>query len=104
MSVPDESLYPKNFEEFLDWFSTEEECLGYLEKIRWPERFRCPSCSGESAWRTERKLWHCAGCHRQTSVRAGTVFEDSRKSLRLWFHVMWLMMAHKTGFERAGTV
>jgi transposase-like protein len=30
------------------------------------------------------------------------VFEDSRKSLRLWFHVMWLMMAHKTGLSAQG--
>ena len=94
--------YPKNFEEFLDWFSTEDKCLAYLEEIRWPEGFRCPSCAGQSAWRTERNLWHCQSCHHQASVTAGTVFEDSRKSLRLWFHVMWLMMAHKTGLSARG--
>jgi len=27
------------------------------------------------------------------------VFEDSRKPLRLWFHVMWVMMAQKTGLS-----
>jgi transposase-like protein len=27
------------------------------------------------------------------------VFEDSRKPLRLWFHVMWLMLAQKTGLS-----
>ena len=27
------------------------------------------------------------------------MFEDSRKPLRLWFHVMWLMMAQKTGLS-----
>lgn len=95
-------LYPNNFEEFLDWFSTEDECLSYLESIRWPEGFRCPSCASQAAWRTERKLWHCQSCHHQTSATAGTVFEDSRKSLRLWFHVMWLMMAHKTGLSAQG--
>lgn len=45
------------------------------------------------AWRTDRGLWHCQTCQRQSSATAGTVFEDSRKPLRLWFHVMWLMMA-----------
>jgi hypothetical protein len=35
--------YSKNFEEFLDWVSTEEACLNYLESIRWPDGFRCPS-------------------------------------------------------------
>gem|GEM_PF-3530699 len=34
MSLSEKRPYPKNFEEFLNWFSTEDECLHYLEKIR----------------------------------------------------------------------
>ena len=26
--------YPRNWNEFLDWFASEETCLGYLEKLR----------------------------------------------------------------------
>ncbi len=91
--------YPKNFEEFLDWFSTEEDCAAYLEWIRWPSGFVCPKCAGTTAWHTNRGLWHCQICQRQSSVTVGTVFEDTRKPLRLWFHVMWLMMAQKTGLS-----
>jgi transposase-like protein len=89
--------YPRTFEEFLEWFSTEEDCANYLEWIRWPDGFLCPGCGGMKAWRTDRGLWHCQECRRQSSPTAGTVFEDSRKPLRLWFHVMWVMMAQKTG-------
>ena len=39
----------------------------------------------------------CQERQRQSSATAGTVFEDRRQPLRLWFHVMWLMMAQKTG-------
>lgn len=91
--------YPRNFEEFLDWFSTEENCSAYLEWIRWPSGFVCPKCDSTKAWRTDRGLWYCERCQRQSSVTVGTVFEDSRKPLRLWFHVMWLMMAQKTGLS-----
>jgi transposase-like protein/predicted RNA-binding Zn-ribbon protein involved in translation (DUF1610 family) len=91
--------YPRTCEEFLDWFSVEADCAAYLEWIRWPTGFVCPECGGTKAWRTERGLWHCQACRRQSSVTAGTVFEDSRKPLRLWFHVMWLMMAQKTGLS-----
>ena len=94
-----ESPYPRTFEDFLDWFSTEEDCADYLAWVRWPDGFVCPACGGAHAWRTGRALWHCQGCGRQTSVTSGTVFEDSRKPLRLWFHVMWLMMAQKTGMS-----
>jgi transposase-like protein len=91
--------YPRTFEEFLDWFSVEEDCAAYLAWIRWPAGFVCPECGGGKAWQTDRGLWHCQGCRHQSSVTAGTVFEDSRKPLRLWFHVMWLMMAQKTGLS-----
>ncbi len=91
--------FPRTFEEFLEWFSTEEDCTEYLAWIRWPEGFVCPGCRGMKAWRTDRGLWHCQACQRQSSATAGTVFEDSRKPLRLWFQVMWLMMAQKTGLS-----
>jgi transposase-like protein/predicted RNA-binding Zn-ribbon protein involved in translation (DUF1610 family) len=91
--------YPLTFEEFLEWFSSEADCEQYLEWIRWPDGFVCPECGESKAWRTDRGLWHCRGCDHQSSVTAGTVFEDSRKPLRLWFHVMWLMMAQKTGMS-----
>ena len=89
--------YPRTFEEFLEWFSTEADCTKYLEWIRWPGGFVCPGCGAIKAWRTERSLWPCQGGQRQSSVTAGTVFADRRKPLRLWFHVMWLMLAQKTG-------
>ena len=87
------------FEEFLEWFSSVEDCAENLEWIRWPDGFACPGCRAVKAWRTDRGLWHCQACQRQSSATAGTVFEDSRKPLRLWFHVMWLMMARKTGLS-----
>lgn len=99
MKIERNISYPRTFEEFLEWFSTEMDCVEYLESIRWPDGFICPACGKASAWRTDRGLWHCRGCGRQSSVTAGTVFEGSRKPLRLWFHVMWLMMAQKTGIS-----
>ncbi|MFP5444832.1 MAG: IS1595 family transposase, partial [Betaproteobacteria bacterium] len=28
--------YPRTWNEFLDWFATEEACQAFLEKLRWP--------------------------------------------------------------------
>ena len=36
--------YPRTWNEFLDWFSSEETCAAYLERLRWPHGFACPSC------------------------------------------------------------
>jgi len=91
--------YPKTFEEFLEWFQSEEDCEKYLGWIRWAEGFTCPQCKKQEAWKTERGLWYCKNCQLQTSVKVGTVFEGSHKPLRLWFHVIWLMMSQKTGMS-----
>lgn len=100
--MTDSEPYPKTFEEFLDWFASEEQCVAYLESIKWPDGFVCPKCESRDAWKTDRGLWLCQSCRHQTSVTVGTVFEGTRKSLRVWFHVMWLMMAHKTGLSAKG--
>jgi len=91
--------FPATFESFIEWFSTEDDCIAYLAWIRWPEEPVCPKCQGRTLWHTGRGLYHCRACAHQTSVTAGTVFEDTRKPLRVWFHVMWMMMAQKTGIS-----
>jgi len=89
--------YPTTFEQFLEWFGTEEDCAAYIRAVRWPDGFACPKCKGRDTWSTKRLHMRCTACGHDTSVTAGTVFEDTRKPLRLWFHVMWFMVAQKTG-------
>lgn len=44
----------------------------------------------------------CRGCRRKTYVTAGTIFQDSRLPLRLWFRAMWLLTNQKTGMSALG--
>lgn len=94
--------YPRTLPEFDKWFSTENACAEYLSRLRWPDGFRCPACSGTKAWATVRGQMRCAGCHRQTSVTAGTVFEGTRKPLRIWFQAMWHVTCQKSGGSALG--
>lgn len=95
--------YPTNLIEFEEWFSTDAQCREYLERIRWPDGFRCPRCGHSSGWNTGRSgLWECASCHHQTTVTAGTILEGTRKSLRLWFWAMWLIVSEKNGISAKG--
>lgn len=94
--------YPRTHQQLLAWFATEEACLDYLAKLRWPEGFVCPVCGGDSAWRTRRRgLWMCAGCGRQTSVTAGTIFHRSHTPLTTWFAAIWFVCASKNGVSAA---
>jgi transposase-like protein len=92
-----EECYPRNRQEFLRQFAAEEQCLDYLVRLRWPDGFVCPACNGRKAWRHPRGHFECSACARQTSVTAGTLFEGTRKPLRLWFEVMWTVVSQKNG-------
>ena len=93
--------YPRTAAEFEARFATEEACRAYLCGLRWPDGFRC-RCGEANAWRTGRGLWQCAACGAQTSVTAGTVFQDTRKPLRQWLHAMWWVTGQKTGASALG--
>ena len=93
--------YPRTVAQFEARFATEEACRAYLCRLRWPEGFRC-RCGEANAWRTARGLWLCPTCGAETSDTAGTVFQDTRKPLRLWFHAMWSITSQKTGASALG--
>ena len=47
-------------------------------------------------------MFRCSSCARQTSVTAGTLFEGTRKPLRLWFQAMWYFTNQKHGVSALG--
>lgn len=94
--------YPANLMEFEARFAAEEACRQYLFRIRWPEGFRCPRCSQGKAWTTGRGLYHCADCGHEASVTAGTIFQDTRKPLLMWFRAMWWVTSQKNGASAMG--
>ncbi len=94
--------YPTNVVEFERQFSTEEACLQYLAQLRWPEGYRCPRCQYHKAWLTKRSLFHGAACRYETSVIAGTIFQDTRKPLQLWFRAIWYIVGQKNGVSAKG--
>src|SRR5213594_4020432 len=94
--------YPRNLAEFEARFSTEEACREYLVRLRWPEGFSCPACASVRAWATERGLFMCASCGHQTSATAGTIFQDTRTPLTLWFRAVWWVVSQKNGASALG--
>jgi ribosomal protein L37AE/L43A len=97
-----EEDYPVSLGDFESRFGTEAACIEYLIKLRWPGGFVCPQCGGSDCWRTSRALWHCRQCGAQTSVIAGTIFQGTRKPLRLWFRAIWHITSQKYGTNALG--
>ena len=94
--------YPKTLMAMEERFSSEDACRDYLAALRWPTGFVCPACDGTNAGRMQRGLWHCRSCGRQTSVLAGTVFQDTHLALTVWFRAMWHMTSQKNGISAVG--
>lgn len=95
--------YPRNWSEFLDWFGSEEACLGYLERLRWGGGFVCPRCgSMAEAYRASRTRLMCRDCKYQGSVTAGTIFEKTRTPLRVWLAAAWYLTNQKHGVSALG--
>lgn len=44
----------------------------------------------------------CGDCRYQTSVTAGTIFQDTRKPLVMWFRMMWWVVSQKNGASAIG--
>ena len=94
--------YPRDLRELEARFSTEAACREYLFQLRWPDGFRCPRCGETKSWPKGDGLVRCAGCDYQISVTAGTVFQDSRLPLTLWFRAVWWVTSQKNGVSAMG--
>jgi hypothetical protein len=94
-------------------FSTEAQCLEYVEKMRWPDGVvRCSTCGDKNVKRVMRQsesknkrpwFYLCLNkdCHQQFSPTAGTLFADSHLPLITWFHAIGLILNAKKGISAA---
>src|SRR5271165_5573784 len=115
---------PVNIREINIKFATEEQCLEYVEQMRWPDGIvRCPTCGDKNVKRyerpTERKrkrrsnkpeklnrrqwFYICLEktCREQFSPTSGTLFADSHLPLIVWFHAVGLMLNARKGISAA---
>ena len=94
--------YPRTLMELERRFTGEQACREYLFTLRWPQGFVCRRCAGDSAWPMTRGKWLCRDCRAQVSVAAGTIFQDSKLPLTLWFRAMWHVTSQKNGVSALG--
>lgn len=97
-----EEDFPKTLLELEERFGTEDACCEYLFQLRWPDGFYCPRCNHNAYWSRSNGLLECKQCSFQTSVIAGTIFQDTKKPLRLWFRAMWHITSQKYGANALG--
>ena len=81
---------------FMTRFGTEAQCEAAVLAWRWSDGFVCPGCgSSDHAIVGRRRLYECHACHRQTSLKSGTIFAKSLVPLSKWFQCKWLLTQAK---------
>jgi transposase-like protein len=92
-------------------FATDEQCLQYIEKMRWPDGVvRCLQCGDKNIKRVERRsesknkrgwFYLCLEktCHTQFSPTSGTLFHDTHLPLIVWFQAVVLILNAKKGIS-----
>src|SRR3954470_14712979 len=85
---------------FRERFGTEEACRKALLDMRWREGLTCPACGhqGFCALKT-RKLFQCNRCKKQIRLTAGTVFQDTKLPLTVWFTAIYHLAQGKNGIS-----
>lgn len=73
-------------------FKSQDECLTYLEQVRWSGSPTCPYCgsSNATAYKQERR-YHCNNCFTSYSVTVGTIFHKTHIELQKWFLAIQLI-------------
>ncbi len=95
--------YPHTMQDFMDVFQTERDCVAYLFKIKWTDGFVCPKCECKGYLNTSKVfLFKCKNCFSNISLYAGSIFQDTKKPLRLWLQAMWYMTNQKNGVSARG--
>lgn len=90
----------KSLLQLLDFFKEEATCIQYLAESRWADTPSCPHCGNVGAYVTNRG-YKCKAkeCHKKFSVTTGTIFENTKISLRYWFAAIYLATNHKKGIS-----
>jgi hypothetical protein len=106
--------------EFDRAFGTDDQCRKFIVAMRWPDGVvKCARCGSDRvfALKTRPYHWVCKSgaqvrdrktgevttCDKRNgyrfSVTAGTIFEDTKVALNIWFKIGFLMLTSKKGIS-----
>jgi len=83
-------------------FPDDAACLEHLKEQRFPGGMAfCEKCQQKQKHHRVhgRPVYACGVCLTQISPMAGTIFEHSSTSLRLWYYAMYLMASTRCGIS-----
>lgn len=83
-------------------FPTDDACLEWLFKARWPEGVKCEKCGKVTPHHRihDRACYSCQVCGSHVYPMAGTIFQDTKfDHLKLWFKAVAYMSVTRCGIS-----
>ena len=82
----------------MEHFTTDSVCKKAIAQSRWADGdVVCPYCGGHHCHLCKDSRYLCRECNHKFNVTVGTIFENTKTSLRKWFFAMYLISSHKKG-------
>lgn len=89
-----------NIFSFTAHFDSEERCRAHFKTERDHQGVVCKKCQGKDHyWLQNKWSYQCKSCKFRTSLRSGTIMENSNLSFLIWYRAMFLMSTTKKGFS-----
>jgi transposase len=85
--------------EFFARFPDDNACLTHIMEVRYGQRHVCHACKVEGTFHrlASRPAFSCASCGDHVYPCAGTIFQDTRTPLRVWFYAIYLFVTTRHG-------
>ncbi len=89
----------QTIQEFFGRFPDDDACLAQVFKSRYGQGHVCPNCQRSAKWYKIKatRAYACQWCGWHIHPTSGTLFEDTRTPLRLWFHAIYLFTTTRHG-------
>ena len=85
---------------FLEQFPDEVSCRQHFRQQRECEGVRCKRCGNEKQyWLQAKWQWQCSECGFRTTLRSGSMMENSNLPIRTWYLAMAFMSSTKKGLS-----
>ena len=92
-------MKPTTVRQFFKLYPDDATCLAHLFNVRFGQGHVCPKCERAARWYplASEKAFSCQWCGHHLHPMAGTIFQDSRTPLQLWFYAVFLFTTTRHG-------
>lgn len=82
-------------------FPDEKTSEDWFIKTRWGKEIKCTKCNSNNITKRKTKItsWRCKDCHKDFSVKTGTVMQNSNLNFKTWITAMYLISTSSKGIS-----